>query len=299
MAANEIDKLLELMADTVHQANIEPVTQTALLAGLFQSYSKDVARLCTLKEEEGIALEELVLRFQTLAKPGAYNKKDAISLRYFCDIACGELKRAYGDGGGKVASGGAGGRGPGKKKAGAEQGQKKGKPKSNEGKPSAGAVADANTKLPVAACAGSPPISGPALSTSLSTSSILSSSSSSSSFSSRSRAPGWELVTTDCSDLCFDDSLLQYMDVGMAERDRILSNTYTVLRSATTVIKFMDKSRADKRYSVETVSTEPTTESDLPSSPITNAIHMHMHTQVRSLVAGEIPTSIALSDESK
>jgi hypothetical protein len=228
MAANEHDKLLELMADIVNQANIEPANQTALLAALFHGYSKDLQEMCTLKEEEVIALQEMDLRFQTLAKPGAFNTKDAAYLRFLCTSLCGQL---YGGGGGKAASGGAGGGGSEGQKAGGAQGQKKGKPKSNA---SAGAVVDANTKLPAAACAGLTPDSGPALSTSLSASSILSSSSSTSS---RSRPPGWELVTTDCSYLCFEDSLLQYMsDIGMTQRNRILSDTSKILRSATTVI---------------------------------------------------------------
>lgn len=225
------------------------------------------------------------LRFQKLAKPGAFNTKDAGYLRYLCSTFCGQL---YGGGEGKAASGGAGGGGSERQKAGGAQGQKKGKPKSNA---SAGAVVDANTKLSVAACAGLAPDSGPALSTSLSASFILSSSSSSSS---RSR-PAWKLVTTDCSYMCFED----YMsDVDMTQRDRILSDTYKVLRSATTVIKFMDKSRADKRYSAETVRPNDGKRSvkavSLPSSHTTHITY----TQIRSLVAGEIPTKIALSDES-
>jgi len=213
-----------------------------------------------------------------------------------------QVKQAYG--GGKAASGGAGGGGPERKKAVGVLGQKKGKPKSNEAKASAGAVADADTKLPAATCTSSAPASGPALSTSLSASSQLSGSSGSSSSSSRSRAPGWEFRTTDTADLCFEDSVLQFMDIDMVQRDRILSDNYRVLRSATAVIKFMDKSRSDKRYSVETVSAEATTKSDprdRHSFPHTCATHphMHTHTQVRSLVAGEIPTTLSLSSESK
>lgn len=279
MAANEIEKLLKLMADTVNQTNVEPATQTALLANLFQIYGEKLKRLCTtLKEEEVMALQEMDLRFQALAKPGAFNTKDAGYLRYLCSSFCGQL---CGGGGGKAASGGAGGGGPERQKAGGAQGQKKGKPKSNA---SAGAVVDANTKLPAAASAGLAPDSGPALSTPLSASSILSSSSSTSS---RSR-PAWKLVTTDCSYMCFEDSVLYYMsDVDMTQRDRILSDTYKVLRSATTVIKFMDKSCADKRYSAETVRPNDRKRSAKAASfPfLTHYTHAHAHRPEASSLA--------------
>lgn len=92
----------------MNQANIEPATQTALLAALFHGYSKD--------------LQEMDLRFQTLPS-GAFNTKDAAYLRFLCTSLCGQL---YGGGGGKAASGGAGGGGPEGQKAGGAQGQKKG-----------------------------------------------------------------------------------------------------------------------------------------------------------------------------
>jgi len=50
MAATELNKLLQLMADVVQQANVELDTQTDLLATLFESSAHDLKRLCPLKK---------------------------------------------------------------------------------------------------------------------------------------------------------------------------------------------------------------------------------------------------------
>ena len=88
MAATELNKLLQLMADVVQQANVELDTQTDLLATLFESYAHDLKRLCPLKKQEADALQDLVLRFQTLAKPGAFNKNDANSIQCWWNYLC-------------------------------------------------------------------------------------------------------------------------------------------------------------------------------------------------------------------